>query len=421
MEKKGRAIVFFSTPDMAFAVAQLLVNLKKTNSGNYDDVVIYHSGFDDIQISGLRKLEQNIIFKEYTYSDFEKEHTIKMEGEVESFLKKYTYLSYVKYKIFELLSEYKNVVFMDLDMLVLGDLSELFEHKGMAFRNGRSFFDKITINSENNIDPAEYPELFEDIPQDYPSPNEGLICISDDIDHESCIKDCRKFLNRFAPYYQSGIDGLYIAWAAYRNNIDITSLKDTVYNTFPKNYTAETRLVHFMDSEKIWNNSFLQCVFPSWMENYDEASGISGIKGVQVKKDDTPGDTIKRMLNCERWLRFLKNNRFVVPKKLKFFYNLYSSKLIFKLNKYSCYFIKAVPWSDNYICGLSLESEDKQVYDNLRLGALDFCKRESAFYIKEYEDCKMEILSEAFGENSVCEQFVLLYRSTLDFLIIERT
>ncbi len=412
MDKKDKAIVFFSTADMLFAVAQMIVGLKKTNKDNYDDIVIYHSGYTKDDMEKLYKIEKNIVFKKYDISDFEKEHDLESKGFVVPFLENFSHLSYVKYKIFELLDDYRKVLLLDIDMLVMGDMSEIFENEGMVFRNGRSFFEKVVLNSERLIDPKDHPEFFSGIPEDFPSPNEGLILVTDNIDHNKCIKDCYTFINTFAPYYESGIDGLCFAWAAYKNDIRISSLDKTVYNVFPKYYKKDSKIIHFMGKEKIWKNEFLQCVFPAWLENYHEAGEISGITGEGVAEAGCPGNVIAKKLNEERWLRFLKNTDIVIPHELKWEFNLYSETLYFHLDNSIRYLIKAVQWFDKYIIGLSIKAGDKDSGEDILKKAEAVGRKLGERYTVNNNNDRIEIRSGELEESETAEVFTYFYNNT---------
>ena len=63
-----------ATSNLPFALAEMLVNLKKTNGDLYDNVIVYHSGFTEDDLMKLQLIEQKILFKRYIKEDWKIEH-----------------------------------------------------------------------------------------------------------------------------------------------------------------------------------------------------------------------------------------------------------------------------------------------------------------------------------------------------------
>ncbi|WP_346766865.1 hypothetical protein [Wielerella bovis] len=159
---------------------------------------------------------------------------------------------------------YKRVLYLDLDIIIKGDISELFTLEGIAWRNGDSFHKKFGSKLK------DFSET-KNIPEDTSTPNGGLIYVSDVIDWQKALRDGNDFLVKFMDYYEAGIDELVLAWVVYQNKLKLTSLDVYTFNTFPQMYKFYTKIIHFMGVEKPWNSELMQMVYPEWIQYFDEA------------------------------------------------------------------------------------------------------------------------------------------------------
>ena len=132
----GRGILLFSNRKYLFALGTFLINLKKYVS--YDGVIIYHDDFTIDEQDSLKKIEPKIKFIRYGIDEFVKEFDLdRKKVESYSFIKNYTALAVVKFKIFKHLEEFSTMVLFDLDMVLLDDMNDLFEKEyDVAWRNG---------------------------------------------------------------------------------------------------------------------------------------------------------------------------------------------------------------------------------------------------------------------------------------------
>ena len=315
--KKNRAIVFLANLKYRFALAEMLVNLRKTNNGLYDSVVIYHSDLSEDDIQNFMKIEPKCVFIEYTFEQWEHEYKKLESANAINFINRFSHLAYVKFRIFELLENYHKVLFLDLDMLILGDISEIFELDGIAWR---STFDNFNIRFNKYVKMDNYPQWFSNFPENHSFPNAGLIYISDkDIDWKKCLSDGHEFIMEFMDYFGSTIDELTFAWIVHKNKIPLTVLDKTKYNTLLVWYSYHTKIIHFMGRNKVWNNELLQTVFPQWMENYKEILGPTVFASEDVIEFSEP--CLMKKIYEEFWLDFISKH-FSVPQELKLSYDL---------------------------------------------------------------------------------------------------
>lgn len=310
--KKQRAIVFMATQDYAFALAAILVNLRQQNREVYDGIVIYHDGIDENAQAALKKIEPRTDFVCYTLADWKREHDVHTDSKSQqNFLGRFSHLALSKYKIFEQLAAYRQVLLLDLDMVVYGDLSALFAHQGMAWRSEAPFVRKF--GSRHNR--PDYPGL-NDVPNDHPAPNGGLIYVDDSVDGEACLQEARRFINAFSAHFGSVLDELAFSWVAYRFNVPVTQLDHRVYNVLPRVAEEESVVVHFMGGAKTWNDELMQLAHPLWRQCYHQANTEGAFDSDKFVDFGAHGQILRKYANQNRWLAFLDKAAIRYPEHL---------------------------------------------------------------------------------------------------------
>lgn len=118
-EKKKNAIVFGLTADHVFAVACVMLDIKRLSPGLVDEVVIIHDG--------IREKDQQILgsilptrFIRYGFP-LRSRHVLDARA-----VRQFTKMVFTKFECLNLLDDYRNVMWLDYDMVVREDISELF-------------------------------------------------------------------------------------------------------------------------------------------------------------------------------------------------------------------------------------------------------------------------------------------------------
>ncbi|URL02556.1 lipopolysaccharide biosynthesis protein [Avibacterium sp. 20-126] len=411
IDKKENAIVFIVNSDYRFALATTLINLQKTNPNIYDGIVVYHDDLTVDDMVQLKKIEPKIKFIEYAYDTWEKEHKKPTTPLSQNFLNRYSHLAWSKYKVIEQLRNYHRVLYIDLDIVIRGDISELFNINGVAWRNGDSFHKKFG-SRQKITDHAETKR----IPVEHSSPNGGLFYISGVGNWEKYIEDGRNFLLKFMDFYDAGIDELVLAWIVFKNKLPLTSLDYKKYNTFPQLHNSDTRIIHFMGKDKPWNSELMQAIFPGWMKYYKETVKLVEFPDDLVIEFNNPGAFVKKKLNEQRWLSFLRESNFQIPKELRLNYVFENEWLIMHHSKSIYYELKFDQYSGGFLVGLWIKDrnllEDKWVKQSLK----DLNTRNSKVF-KNLEDHRgLYIYSEKRSTENVPAMFDYFYNNTIKFI-----
>ncbi|MGR3808580.1 glycosyltransferase [Pasteurella testudinis] len=312
------------TADYHFALATMIINLQEKNRHNYDDIIVYHDSLTISEQSDLLRIEPHIQFISYTFSDWKQEHyeDTMDKKQLNYFIKRFSHFSLSKYKVVEQLAHYHKVLFLDLDMVIQDDFSELFNIEGIAWRTESLFIKKFG-------DRASRPPLAEldNIPATHPAPNGGLFYANDSLDWQQAIKDAQFFLKTFLGYFSSVLDELAFSYLAYKQNIKITELDHKIYNTLPRITTYQTKIVHFMGNMKPWNCELSQSAFPIWMRNYQKAQAFGDFNSDKITHFGETGELLRKRTNEAHWLHFLQHSKLKIPANLKLVYVLDKDEL----------------------------------------------------------------------------------------------
>lgn len=126
-EKKNNAAVFGLTADHIFAVACVMMDLKRLSPGLIDEVVIIHDGVSE---KDQRILGSILPTRFILYAFPVKSRKVLDARSVQQFTK----MVFTKFECLGLLDDYKNVMWMDYDIVIQSDIAELFSPCDMGIK-----------------------------------------------------------------------------------------------------------------------------------------------------------------------------------------------------------------------------------------------------------------------------------------------
>lgn len=121
MEKKDTCIVFGITKELTFALANVLIGLKKYSPDFADEIIVYHDG---ITIKD-RDLFNSILPCRFIDYEFPIKDTSNFD---EMFFKQFSTMAYSRFECFNHLHEFKKVIWLDVDILIQKDISGLVDY-----------------------------------------------------------------------------------------------------------------------------------------------------------------------------------------------------------------------------------------------------------------------------------------------------
>lgn len=271
--------IFFSISDSYSAGAANMVMGLYQHSAELmrkTDIIIYHDGISENNIQLLKQLHENTHFVEMTFPEswdelLRHKKTIKWGSFV-----------LCKFFGFELIKEYDKVLHLDADMLIRGDISDLFKiDEEMAWR-------KILAWNPDVV----FADLLDPSFNHICTPNGGLLYFTDKlrkyaIDSYDIVESFEKVKDLEC---LGGIDELILAWLVYSKKITLKELNVNVYNTAPKNLKPETKIVHFVNYKTVqtkpWKSLAAYLYFKDWVENYQRWLALGGEGLVNFTDED---------------------------------------------------------------------------------------------------------------------------------------
>ena len=117
--KKNRAVVFTVSKDLAFAVACVMLDIKRISPNLADEIVIMHNG---INVKDQRLMSKILPTRFIKYILPIKSSHVRTDT-----LHYFTEMVFAKFECLRLLDDYKNVMFLDYDIVLRNDISELLD------------------------------------------------------------------------------------------------------------------------------------------------------------------------------------------------------------------------------------------------------------------------------------------------------
>ncbi|MCK8780573.1 FkbM family methyltransferase [Rhizobium sp. NTR19] len=317
--KRNLAIMFAVTANLAFAVGNMIVGLRKHNPDMYDTIVIFHDGIPEDQKAALIQLDERCEFRELTKDQWLRRHfgddqDMEVQRRVNDALGRYSHFMLVKLDVFDLLKEFRQVLFLDADMLISGDLSPILQHRPMAWREGtKKLIQKFHPFTTEHDD-------FKGITDRQTIPNGGLIFVTDDLPHEKMLDDAYRFISTYLGKIAYTIDETAFGWVAFRHGISATLLP-VKFNRWYGHADESTVITHPIGERKFWNDAVVALAFPQWQENNAAwiAAGGKAYSGPVTRRDLVPTES-KNILevfnNTETWRRAYETIRMSLPVEL---------------------------------------------------------------------------------------------------------
>lgn len=268
MKKKNTALVFGITENYTFALANTLMGLIENNKKFWDDIIIYCDQMSKENMDNINKIVP-CKFIDAKEMGFEK----KVPHDT---LEKYSIASFYRYDCFNLLSEYKNIIWNDVDILIQGDISGLLNYgdNGIALTKNIGNF-KVEANFTKLI--MEY-DMFKQLF------NSGIIVFKDTLpDYDKLCDWCINKTIELAEYLRWPDQGI-LNIMLQEFNITPDEIDINKYCCHPTTSTRiiDAKIIHAYGDNKFWNSYDLRKKFPKWVEYDNRWKLIEGNQNVNL-------------------------------------------------------------------------------------------------------------------------------------------
>lgn len=290
----SRCICFASTSNYLFAVANVIIGIEKYNKSNatYKYIIFSPIGeqVDEKIIKALNKIA-NVSF--ITFDTKQQLHDLDSD-KLKKIRTRFSDMYFAKFGIFDLLSEYEEVVYFDADLLIVDEIDSLFDF--IAEKKSNNFICDITIAwRPGRIQfKKRLPLAF--ISESNTAPNAGVIYVTRNknnvpISSTTCIKrlirlsDCIDTIT---------LDELTFGVLAIENNFNVINLPDKFNSAVGWSFKGDEVIIHSIGTKKFWNYAPFVNIFYEWQRNNNKY--LSLLNGDDVDKRDLSAASIENKI-----------------------------------------------------------------------------------------------------------------------------
>ena len=267
--KKKMALLLCSTGNEAFAVGNVIIGAKKYLFQNLKDeeydIVFYTDKLESNDEKALKKIFPRIIIKIY-------EPPFSISDNI-SDITYYTAFAYTRFEIFDMLNDYKKILYMDTDMVIQKDISDIIEFNKTFYI---SLYKNGTIDLKYKMNENLFLKLKEKYNLDILRGCSGIFIVNDDFPRYNEVKDwCYK---QIKIYECNDENILNICLQEFNVKPNILSEH---YNCMPDSpIVNDAYIVHSLGPAKFWRgtyNKFWEENNKIWIEaggntSYEESS-----------------------------------------------------------------------------------------------------------------------------------------------------
>lgn len=256
LENNGQNVVVMGvTSDLLFAAANVVIGIEKHSSNLIDKYIVYHLEDDPIKDKDRRAAEN--ISDKLEFRVF-KPMIQEASESYKEIIDKYSLLYFCKFSVFDLIREYDNVLWLDADLLIQGDISPIFRSGPIAWRTSLSarFCDLLNLPGIN-ISKEDTKPNGEVI---FVNRNEDTIGITMDECWETA-KLIKKYSKRLS------LDEMTFGVIVIKHHIKVVQLPREYNLVLHMVSSGEAVIQHAMGSKKFWNNAVMNLIYGEWRSN----------------------------------------------------------------------------------------------------------------------------------------------------------
>ena len=268
MKKKNAIMIADTRPAL---IGNLLVQIKETNNGLFDEAIIYYTDLNEKD----KSIMENIMPCRFVKFEYILPNNVKSLPAFE----KFSPLMFARYYMFDLLKEYETITWLDTDVLICGRLDSIIQkakEKGMSANfedpENKSYKAPDTVRTSfkmplSNYDMTKY------------NMSSGLITVADTLkDFDKMTKWCFDKTIEYANYLvlpDQGILNILIQ----EFNIEVACVGEKgAYCFYPsyKRDASNAKIVHAWGARKFWKSWYLFKTYPKWYEYYQKWLNLGG-------------------------------------------------------------------------------------------------------------------------------------------------
>ena len=245
-KKKELAIVFGITKNLTFALANVILGLKKHSPSFADEIIIYHDG--------ITEKDQQLLDSILSCRFLEYEFPIKDKSDFDPFFfDQFSSMAYSRFECFKHLKDFKKVLWLDVDILIQKDISGLLNYAKTGIGMLQGSFVK-----------HNFKEPLKNFDMEKSGFWTGTIILTDEInDYEKIPEWCYEKLLEYAPKLYLPDQAIFnIMLEAF--NLEPMGIDKNLYCAHPiKKESKNAIIVHAYRPKKFWDCFRIK----EWVEN----------------------------------------------------------------------------------------------------------------------------------------------------------
>ncbi len=299
MEGK-KCLMMGVTPNLMFAAMNVIIGVEKYSKDLFDKIIIFSP--NDNEIIQEDKIAAKEISPKIEFRKFECPY---LNTKLNAFIQHYSIMVFCKFFIFELTKEFDSILWMDADMLVSGDISEIFNSKtDIAWR-------PAAMKMKSQI---VYPGI--SLSDSDTKPNGGLILLNrtaktEKIGFVDCIEIFSNTIENVTK--KDGLEELMMGMVAVVFGLSVEKLSMRWNCVFEASSEPNPIILHAMGKRKFWNDWLLGSIYREWWKNNEvwKEHGGSQYEGEVNGEIRTSLQLVKAVNSLDYWGRVIEHNMFV--------------------------------------------------------------------------------------------------------------
>lgn len=308
--KKKLAYLLAASKDLVFAAANVAISINRysTDSDDYE-ILMYLSDLDDADGVALSKIP-NLIVKKLSFPSGFRETMLSRQGLPNGrWDNPDSLVTFAHYEIFNLLSEYKTVIWMDIDISIQGEISSLKSYGPLGLAKDFDSNGERIWKVKDQFD-SEGVKLLKNYSLNLDSDLNALIVVDDSLPNYDklshyCYNKTMEYAKNLVNPDQA-IFQLMIQDFNFQSNI-IPWEKFICHCASPNASLAH--IVHFGGNRKIWDTPLLCQCFPGWVRVHHTWTSLGGrdYKNLTKSKNTTKSIYYNLASNFFIFRIFLRN------------------------------------------------------------------------------------------------------------------
>jgi lipopolysaccharide biosynthesis glycosyltransferase len=287
------AIVCAVTGDHAFALAALIAGFRRHNPDYTGAFVVFHDGLTMVEQDQLRDLWPNILFRPYGRDVLAQRFGATVD--LSTILQQVSPMIFAKFEIPDVLADFDKCLWLDADVLVQGNLAEVWNFDLLAWRplpHG-AFARRVAVM-----------KTFADMCGDghLPLLNGGVLGMGRGLKIAS--RDLYAMATRLITQTNTAsLDELALYFLAASRGVPVDLLDQRFNHPVVAAGGRDAAVVHAIGPDKFWNAAPLKLAYPEWAQNLQDwqGAGYTGPERLAEVQAATPDMALKAARNRAFW------------------------------------------------------------------------------------------------------------------------